>query len=282
MPTWFLAPDFTFTADGPLQLGTVITHPKRPTLVLTTLSSSGIPFPKSSILTEPNHAHERSHAQSTGFGIWTQFLAVASGSVNTNSGSSASFSYGNVDHEIHSFAEPLTAEMALKIATLPVVQQYMAGGIFGKRAVYVISGVRIAKTSFTVKMGTGTNHAVDLSGSGPPIPGPVPLELGASVVHNQEKSVTDSYDTAPGVVFAYRVHVVRHKRAGLETELFQSKSAFMTGSGGADNEEPPIVIEGTKEELEGDLEEEDDYIETSVDANDVCISFKFSYLSHSS
>jgi hypothetical protein len=275
MPTWFLPPDFTFAADGPLQLGTVITHPKKPTLVLTALSSSdsGIMLPKTSILTETNHAHDKSHAQSNGFGSWMQFFAVASASVNTDVGSSASLSYSAVDHEIRSFAEPLTAETALKITALPVVQQHMARGMFGKRAVYVVSGVRIAKTSFTVKKETGTNHTVDLTGSGPPIPGPVPLELGASVAHHQEKSVTDSYETAPGIVFAYRVHVIRYKRAGVETELFQSKGAFMTGSGRADDEESPVVVEGTKEELEEDLEEENDYTETSIGDDDVCISF---------
>ncbi|CAL8575041.1 hypothetical protein XPA_000986 [Xanthoria parietina] len=275
MPTWFLPPDFTFAADGPLQLGTVITHPKKPTLVLTALSSldSGITLPKTSILTETNHAHDKSHAQSNGFSSWMQFFAEASASVNTDVGSSALLSYGAVDHEIRSFAEPLTAKTALKIATLPVVQQHMASGMFSKRAVYVVSGVRIAKTSFTVKKETGTNHTVDLSGSGPPIPGTVPLELGASMAHHQEKSVTDSYETAPGVVFAYRVHVIRYKRAGVETELFQSKGAFMTGSRRADDEELPVVVEGTKEELEEDLEEENDYMETSIGDDDVCISF---------
>lgn len=275
MPTWFLPPDFTFAADGPLQLGTVIAHPKKPTLVLTTLGSpdSGITLPKTSILTETNHAHAKSHAQSSGFSTWMQFLGVASASAKTDVGSSASLSYGAADHEIRSFAEPLTAETALKIAALPAVQQHMASGVFGKRAAYVVSGVRIAKTSFAVQKETGASNAVELSGSGPPIPGPVPVELGAGVARHHEGTVTDSYETAPGIVFAYRVHVVRYKRAGIETELFQSRSAFMTGSGRADDEELPVVVEGTREELDEDLEEENEYTLTSIGDDDVCISF---------
>lgn len=275
MPTWFLPPDFTFPADGPLQLGTVIAHPKKPTLVLTTLSSpdSGIKLPKTSVLTETNHVHDKSHAQSNGFSSWVQFLAVASASIKTDVGSSASLSYGAVDHEIRSFAEPLTAETALKIAALPVVQQHIASGVFGKRAAYVVSGVRIAKTSFAVKKEKGTNSTVELSGSGPPTPGPVPLELGTGVAHNQEKTVTDSFETAPGIVFAYRVHVIRYKRAGVETELFQSRGAFMSESGRVDDEEPPVIMEGTKEELDEDLEEDSNYTETSIGDDDICISF---------
>jgi hypothetical protein len=101
----------------------------------------------------------------------------------------------------------------------------------------------------------------------------VPLELGLSVAHHQEKTVTDSYKTAPGIVFAYRVHVIWYKRAGVETELFQSKGAFMTESGRADDEEPPVVVEGTKKELDEDLEEENDYTVTSIGDKDVCIRF---------
>ena len=275
MPTWFLPPDFTFAADGSLQLGTVIAHPKKPTLVLTVLgsSSSDLTLPKTSILTEANHCHVNSHARSNSFGIWSQFLAMASGSLNIDRGSNTSLSHGAVDHGIRTFAEPLTAEMARKIAALPVVQEQMARGIFGKRAIYVVSGVRIAKTSFTVKKEKGRNYTVGLSGSGPPIPGPVPLELGAGVTHARETTVTDSYETAPEIVYAYRVHVVRYKRAGVEMELFQSKSAFMTGSGRVDDEELPIVVEGTKEELDADLEEDNDYKETQGEGDDVYIGF---------
>ncbi|KAK2593255.1 hypothetical protein QQS21_009054 [Conoideocrella luteorostrata] len=275
MPTWFLPPDFTFAADGPLQLGTVIAHPKKPTLVLTALSSpdSGITLPKTGILTETNHAHDKSHAKTNGFSSWMQFFAAASASIKNDVGSSASVSYSPVDHEIRFFAEPLTTETALNIAALPVVQQHMASGVFGRRAVYVVSAIRIAKTSFTVKKETGANCTVELSGSGPPIPGPMPLELGASVAHHRGKTVTDSYETAPGIVFAYRVHVIRYKRAGVETELFHSKGAFMTESGRSDDDEPPVLVEGTKEELDEDLEEEDDYTEISIGDDDVYISF---------
>jgi len=127
------------------------------------------------------------------------FFAVASASVKTELGSSDTLSYSAVDHEVHSFAEPLTAETAMKIAALPVVQQQMASGMFAKHAVHVISGIRIAKKSFKVAKGTGPDYTVELSGSGPPVPGPVALELGASVAHHRENTVTDSYETAPGM-----------------------------------------------------------------------------------
>jgi len=274
MPTWFLPPDFTFAADGPIQLGTVIAHPKKPTQVLATLGSpgSGITLPRTGTLTEPNHAHNRSQAKSNGFSIWAQILAIFSASVDTEVGSSAAHSYSAVDHEVRTFAEPLTAEAALKIAALPAVQQHIDTGSFGKRPVYIVSGVRIAKASFTVKKETGENHKIELSGSGPPVPGPVAVELGASAAHSRENMLTDSYNTAPEIVFAYRVHVVRPKRVGIETEVYESKSGFMTGPG-RDVELAPVVVEGTKQELDLDFEEEHEYEVTVIDDDNICISF---------
>jgi hypothetical protein len=204
-----------------------------------------------------------------------QFFSVTSASVETDMNNSESLDYGTVDHEVRSFADPLTAEAALKIAALPVVKQHIESGMFGKRAVYVVSGVRIAKTPFTFKRVTGTEYTAKLSGSGLAIPEPssLAMELGGSEAHHREKTVSDSYETAPGVVFAYRVHVIRYTRAGIETELFQSQGAFMTGSGREHDDESLVVAEGTKEELDGDLEEENDYKETLIGDNDVCISF---------
>jgi hypothetical protein len=275
MRTWFLPPDFTYAADGPLQLGTVIADPSKPTQVIATLSSpgTGVTLPETGVLVEPNHAHDRSGARSNAFRIFAQFFAVVSASLGIDVGSNTALSYSNVDHEIRSFKQPLTAETAMKIVSLPIIKEHMDSGRWSKRPVYVVSALRIAKTSFTVKSETGKNFGLELSGFGPPFAGPVPLELGGGVSHSREKRATDSYDTAPDIVFAYRVHVVRYKRAGIEAALFESNSAFMTESERAD-EEAPIVVEGTKQELDMDREEQREYTVAVIDKHDVCISFQ--------
>lgn len=48
-PCWFLAPDFTFTQTSILRLGTVLSHPDRPTLALAP-AHTGLPSP-------PSHPH---------------------------------------------------------------------------------------------------------------------------------------------------------------------------------------------------------------------------------
>lgn len=98
------------------------------------------------------------------------------------------------------------------------------------------------------------NFGGEISVSGPP-GGTVPVEVGAGLSGSRERTVMDSYDTAPGIVFVYRLSIIRIKRAGVEVELFSDKGAFLTGNA-VDSEQPLVVAEATKEELEEDLEEQ--------------------------
>lgn len=187
--TWFLPPDFTFTSDGPIQLGTIVAHPKRPTVVLAVLpGDSGIVLPKPNVFIERNHSHENS--------------ASSSGSIS------------------------VTKEC-------------------------------------------GSKFSAEVSGSGLPANGPVPVEVGGSVGGQRERTVTDSYDMAPGIVFDFRCHVIRPKRAGLETELFSHKGAFLTSDGSG--EEPLVVIEVTKEELDGDLEDPVNLTTSTIVDDEYCL-----------
>ena len=270
--TWFLPPDFTFTTDGPLRLGMVLPHWSKPTTVLAAVGSgpaSEITLPAPHIIVEPNHAHNRSKSRSVSLGLWSKFAGIASASESITVEKGTSDDYSATDHEVRTFADPLTPETVTAITNLPAVRAQIDSGMFGKRAVYIVSGLRIATSSFTVTEEATSNFTVEAEASGPPA-GTVPAEVGGSVRHEGQKSVTDSYDTAPGIVFAYQLNVIRTRRAGVETELFSYKSAFLTGPGGK-KEEPVIVVEATKEEIAEDLEEEVDYESAEVGEDEFCV-----------
>ncbi|RAO64678.1 uncharacterized protein BHQ10_000690 [Talaromyces amestolkiae] len=273
MPTWFLPPDFTFTSEGPIKLGTVLEHPSRPTLVLASLpSDTGIVLPEESIIMESNHSHERSTSRSGSLNVWTKFLEMASASVSTTAGHSFVESYSAVDHEIHSFTGPLTVSTAAAITALHDVKKYIDSGLFGKKSVYIVTGLRIAKDSFKVMKEVASNFSGEVSGSALPTGGTAPIEAGSDLSGSSERRVTDSYETAPGIVFAYRLSIIRTKRAGVEVELFSDKGAFLTGDG-THAELPLVVVEATKEELEEDLEEQISFEASIVGEYEYCISF---------
>jgi hypothetical protein len=270
--TWFLPADFTFTSEGPLRLGMVISHWSRPTTVLAEMGSGNsntVALPAIKTIVEPNRAFNRSKSRSESVGLWAKLEGLASVSVSTEAGKSLTTDYSKTDHEIQSFVDPLMPDTVSAIANLPAVQNYIKAGVFGKRAVYVVIGLRIATSSFTVTKEDSSNFSVETEGSGP-TPGTIPAEVGFIIKHESGKTATDSYDTAPGIVFAYRLNVIRTRRAGVETELFSHASGFLTGEGGK-IEDPLVVVDATKEEIDEDLEEEVEYDSAEIGESETYI-----------
>ena len=95
-----------------------------------------------------------------------------------------------------------------------------------------------------------SNFTIGAEGSGPPS-GTTSIEVGGEAKHDNWERFTDSYDTAAGIVFAYQMYVIRTHRAGSETELFTHESRFLTGE--SIEEEPLILVDATKEEIDKDF-----------------------------
>ncbi|KAH8749180.1 hypothetical protein F5882DRAFT_432929 [Hyaloscypha sp. PMI_1271] len=257
MPTWFLPPDFTFTSEGPIKLGTVLAHPSQPTLVLASLpGDSGITLPKEMSLN-----------------IWTKFLEVATASAKTEAGRKNFESYGIVDHEIRSFVDPFTRSTATAITTLPDVKSHINTGTFGKKSDYIVTGLRIAKRSFTVTKEVASNLSGEISGSGPSAGGTVPP---VGPVTGQESTLItkefylDARSLCPNDRktigkndFKSRVVRVRNHSFGRTIET----------STNPDAEQPLVVAEATKEEVEEDLEEQVRFETSNVGEDEHCISF---------
>jgi hypothetical protein len=277
--TWFLPPDFTFLPDGELSLGTIIPHPGRPTLALASLDPTTYPdiaLPSVATVVEPNHAHSRGSSRSFGFELFAKFLDLASASGTADISRDKYKSFDAVDHEVRSFRRALSEDALQGILALPKVKKYMNSGRFGKRPVYIISGLRVARDSFSVTNAVGSAASVELAASGAIPAGPVPLEVGGAVSGSRGKEVTDGYQTAPGVVFAYRLHAIREKRDGsVESELFSHRTAFFSGEG-EDSDDGDLemeCVEVTAHVVNEDLEVEPEFDEYPIGA-ERCIVFR--------
>jgi hypothetical protein len=201
--TWFLPPGTSFTPDGIIRLGAVIKDFKRPTLIL--LEPDADTYPKSSlppieVLNEQEHAHTRGRSRSVGGEIWTKFLDVASASINLDLETRNKLEFGPTDHSVHQFKRSFTPEFLKAIVSQPAVRQYIDSGVFGKRPVYVVSGLRVVNTGMPVTVDKGYTHSFGIKGSGPPA-GTVPVEAGADLHAGVSKDNTDSWVTAPGIIF---------------------------------------------------------------------------------
>ncbi|KIL86172.1 hypothetical protein FAVG1_10568 [Fusarium avenaceum] len=270
MKSWFLAPDFTFTPDGPLQLGAVIPHPSCPTQTLASPRTDAITLPEVQTLIETNHSHSNDVTRTAGINIFAKFVELASASIGYETSRRNALEYGTVDHEVRSLAAPFTKEFLQSIVNAEAVREHIDSGMFGKRTVYFVSGLRVTNSSFTVTNEKGIGHNTSLSASGPT--GPVPVEVGASISGGKETSKTDSYETAPGIVFAYRLHAIRVRGSGtISSEMFSHRKLFMSGRA---EPEPMEVVDVTAEVLKADKEEEDapSYEMEDLGDGEVCFS----------
>lgn len=272
MPFWFLSPDFTFQRNGPIRLGTVLKDPLRPTLILAS-KDNGLPanldLPLEGSIEETNHEHRRGAGAGTGLKLWANFLEIVSASIGASADVSRNCDFGRVDHEVWSFDRELSDACLKAIVDVPKIRKYIDSGFLARKPVYIITGVRIVKTSFTVSTASETTATGEGSASMNDPTGTVPVTAGGEGNARVTKSAGDSYATAPGIVFAYRVHVIRAKGDGeVDEELFSHKKAFMTGIGGSDLECVEVTPQVLRECLEGKAEVN----EHDVGGDDVWIS----------
>lgn len=252
MKSWFLAPDFTFTPDGPLQLGAVIPHPSRPTQTLASPRTDAITLPEVQTLIEANHSHSNDVTRTAGVNLFAKFVELASASIGYETSRRNALEYGTVDHEVRSLVAPFTKEFLQSIVDTEAVREHIDSGFLGKRTVYFVSGLRVTNSPFTVTKEKGSGHNTSLSASGPA--GPVPVEVGGGISGGGESSKTDSYETAPGIVFAYRLHAIRVRGSGsVSSEMFSHRKLFMSDRPESD---PMEVFNITAEVLKADKEED--------------------------
>lgn len=160
------------------------------------------------------------------------------------------------------------------------MRNHIDSSLFGNRPVYIVSGLRVAASSFAVTRVSESDFSADASASAP-VPGaPVPVEVSGGVSGTVNGTRSDSYETAPGIVFAYQLYALRPKGDNLngecpQTRVFSSRDAFMTGDGDGENGEEMELVPVTEEVLVADDQDEPaPYRAEAVGDDDhVCVLF---------
>lgn len=198
--TWFFPPDFTFRPTGELALGTVIKHPSHPTLALASLRSSEQPkidLPEIDILQERSHVHSQTSNRSANISFLAKFVDLASATTSVGLSRNKEWLLGSVDLEIQTFGKAISRDALKAITRLEPVKKHINSGIFGKKPVYIITGLRVAKSSFQVTDQTKSSATISLGASGPAPAWVLPLEIGGGISGACEQSRKDSYETGP-------------------------------------------------------------------------------------
>ncbi|KAI1431053.1 hypothetical protein GGR50DRAFT_111838 [Xylaria sp. CBS 124048] len=287
--TWFLPPDFTFQPGGPIALGRIIPDPSRPTATLASLADHPrINLPEVKFMVEDRSFSDEKN-RSFGCGLFANILDTAGAGVGANVKSSRYKNrfFGAMAQEVRTYDGSFTPETLRAILELDEVKRYVYGGWFCRRSVYIISGLRIAHQRFTVMEEKGRIRSVALKASGPTCAAPF-AEVGAGFSKSKRTEIASVYTTAPGIVFAYRLHVIRPKDEGLG-EVFSHKLAlFSFPTGGMDSgiadmdsmEEEKILLDkavlgGKVKEVAAEAEAEAEWEIASVDETAVQQDLEF-------
>ncbi|UKZ68755.1 uncharacterized protein TrAtP1_009776 [Trichoderma atroviride] len=273
--TWFLPPDFTFLPDGQIALGSIIPSPQQPTAILASaISYPTVILPEVKSITEKNLSFSAEKSRSLGLALFAKVLNVGNAKINVSWYKNKTFSA--VDHEVRTYHGAFAPETLRAILALDNVQRHIDGGRFGKRHVYIITGLRVVRESLTVTEEKRRNTATSVKASGFIPTGIMPAVLGATVAGKTEDRASSSYETAPGIVFAYRLHVIRPKNIGADVELFSDRTAFFSGE--AEDVEPEMeIVEVDGAVYREDLDaEQDGYEEKRLEGvdNDSYIVFQ--------
>ncbi|RDA93738.1 hypothetical protein CP533_0225 [Ophiocordyceps camponoti-saundersi (nom. inval.)] len=253
--TWFLPPDFTFLPDGQIALGRIISDPRRPTATLASLSDHPtIKLPEIKSVVEKNHVFSAEKSRTFGLGMLARLLGIANADARTDLSWYKNKSFSPVDHEVRSYNGPFNSDTLKAIAAVDEVKSYMNGGHFGKRYVYIMSGVRIALQPMKITDEQGRKTGVSLGGSGSIPAGAVPVGTGANIFGSGEDSKKEGYETASGIVLSYRLHVIRPKSKVVEAELLMNRTATYVAETIIDNDDEMEAVEVNEEVLRRDLD----------------------------
>lgn len=241
--TWFLPPDFTFLPEGQLALGTVLADPRRPTATpLATLGSAehaSIQLPEVRTIVERQRAFSGTRKRSFGLELFARFLELAGAETKSDVQWQKTLSLSAVDHEVRAYSGPFSPDALAAILAIDRVRRHVGSSRWAvrRRPVYIISAIRVARKSFAVVDETANDLSGSVSVSGPAAAATgVPVEVGGGVSGGRANTSSSSYETAPGIVFAYRLHVIRERGDDHPVaELFSDRTAFFTG--GAEDEE---------------------------------------------
>ncbi|CAH0023171.1 unnamed protein product [Clonostachys rhizophaga] len=172
---WFLprvpgcAPDFTYTEDGPLRLGTILSSFDDPTSVLFSPATDEPEpvidwLPKDDVGTEKNHEHIIPNTSlSAGASVLTRFFGFGSASSEFEMKREYSLKLGKVDHRLVRFKHHLSQPIIQSILAQDSIKTYSNPNVFRQilpKPIYVVCGLRLAKGSFpVVEVKASKSHA---------------------------------------------------------------------------------------------------------------------------
>ncbi|KAF7161736.1 hypothetical protein CNMCM5623_007223 [Aspergillus felis] len=241
-PTYVLSPNFSYHPNTSICMGDIILDPTDPTKPLS--SPSSLAATESHIDYDVHLSKHKS--RSLHGSIWAKFLEVADAKLGGGASSNVLTKYTMDRLETVYFRKQPTDDEAAERAKDKRVQAAINSGLLGKRPVYMITGLKIAR-GFRLRSQDASSMEGEIGGGGQVVP---EASIGGGVDFSDANDTKQSYRAGSDIVFAYQLHIIAHKgwrQKRVDISVYKAKAAFL-------NEEEITLEEEEVETSAADLE----------------------------
>ncbi|EJP63534.1 uncharacterized protein BBA_07460 [Beauveria bassiana ARSEF 2860] len=239
--TYILAPNFSYHPNTSICIGDIVQYPDDPTKPL-----SSVPDAEISGKTESHFDYDNELSSQNSFSlrgsIWANFLEKATAKIDGGKSDELLTKYTVRRLETVYFKkQPTDTEAAKRIESSNDVSAAINSGLLGKKPVFMITGLKIAR-GFTVSRLIESQS--DAAGKpGAPIADDV--EVGMDVSYHHKKGLDQKHRSGQDIVFAYQLHMITHKgwfHKAVDITVYRSPASFLNEEEKGRVDAEPIVV----------------------------------------
>ncbi|KAI1175956.1 hypothetical protein F4777DRAFT_548580 [Nemania sp. FL0916] len=239
IPTYMLAPNWSFRPGGAIALGNIIVDPFRPHIVLNRADQEWLPRTATTI--ERDWRLALGKEKQITVGLWANFIQSVGFSVGGERSKNTSVEYKIDNLETIQFAAPITTHDIGGRVRDPIVFEMMRPDSFLSKPVYMVTGMKIARNfELTSKTGSRKGGNIGMAGAADGVGG---VTIGGKAAVTVGSS--DAYGfKAEDVVFAYQLHKIApkgwRKHKTIRISEFTSPATFLSDGDDEADEAPEI------------------------------------------
>ncbi|KAG8674144.1 hypothetical protein FPOAC2_00120 [Fusarium poae] len=247
IPTYILAPSFNYHPDTSICIGDIVQYPEDPTKPLSSIPKAKLEKLVTSHFDYDNELSNQ-NTQSLRGSVWANFLEYASARTGSGAADESLDEYTIRRLETIYFIKQPTDKEAAERVKEDLVQAAVNSGILGKKPVFMITGLKVARGfQWTSKANSTKNVDGEVAAKFTPDVG-----AGTEYDYSRGNTVEKSSRTGQDIIFAYQLHIITHKgwwlgaKKHVDITLYKAPAAFLSDDKEGEEEDSVGMVEASE------------------------------------
>ncbi|KAI0401130.1 hypothetical protein F4802DRAFT_443647 [Xylaria palmicola] len=240
IPTYILAPNFTYHLNTSICMGDIVQYPDDPTKPLSSVPESELkPITRHY---DYENEHGNQHELSLRGGVWENFLKKASTKISGGSSDELLTKYTIQRLETIYFTKQPTDEEAQERIKHKKVKAAIDAGFLGKKPVFMITGLKVARGFRLSSSARSTTDAnVKIEASVTPDAG-----MGAEAEYARKKFAEQKHRAGQDIIFAYQLHIITQNgwpwaQKDVDISVYRAPAALLSDDEGDEDADLPHI-----------------------------------------